>query len=247
VTHSGIAFILSAFVAFTASCVQAITGFGFAVAAMPLLLSVYGVKDAVNLVLVLQVLQLSLMRAQLRGICDRGLLGRLVLGGLIGIVPGVYLTRVLGNRFLSVGINTLVLVALSSMWLGGVAGRAWGRIRFVQYLCGLASGLLTGSAGLPGPPVVLALVAVDVDREVFRLTLVTYFLWVTVAAVAYRVLSRLVGAGVFLTSLALVPLLVAGQMVGLSLASKFDEVQFRRFVSIFVGGAAVFGIASHLI
>ncbi|MFT8243191.1 TSUP family transporter [Roseomonas sp. BN140053] len=165
---------LGLFMVFGAGLIRGFTGFGFALAAVPLLSLILPPAQAVPLVLVLQALVgLSGVRRALY-LCDWRSLRLLLLGALLATPPGLWALTVLPAGLLRLLIAAAVLAAVGVL-AGGLRlpGRArpWHALPF-----GVLAGLFNGTTGMPGPPVIAFFLASPNSTAVARASMVVFFL-----------------------------------------------------------------------
>jgi len=157
-----------------AAMVQACTGFGFAVVGTPLLLFFLEPK-AVVILMVFGAFLLNLMvMHKTRGKAEGRIILPMFLASLAGVVPGVYILKVVdaGTLKLAIGaVTLLVSVAMAANFSFPIR-----RERLATVVVGMVSGFMGGSTSLSGPPVALFLLNQGRDKEAFRATLVRYFL-----------------------------------------------------------------------
>lgn len=204
--------LIAVFGVFVASVLRGFTGFGFGLAAVPLLTLALPPTRVVPFVTVLQVVVgLSGLRDAWRIADWRAVLGLapgLVLGVPIGLVA---LTQVPPN-----GVRLVIglLIALSVVVL-------WRRMRLpprpsrgVTLAAGLMSGMMNGLGSMGGPPVVVYLLALSRDAAVVRASSIIYFLFAAVVTAIPMALNGLVDREIMLWSAASIPVLVVGSALG---------------------------------
>jgi uncharacterized membrane protein YfcA len=103
---------------------------------------------------------------------------------------------------------------------------------------GVAAGLLTGFAGMPGPPVVPYYLGRDIPKHVARASMMLVFVIASLAGcisgVAIGVADfRLAGFG-----LALFPLVLLGNWLGTKSFGKVSDAAWRSFTGLVLGAAA---------
>jgi len=223
--------LIAVFGVFAASVLRGFTGFGFALAAVPLLSLALPPTTVVPFVTVLQVLiGVSGLRSAWRLTDWRSVLGLgpgLVLGVPIGLVV---LTAFPANRVrLAIGL----LIALSVVLL-------WRRLRLpprpsrvVTLAAGLASGVMNGLASMGGPPVVVYLLALSRDAAVVRASSIVYFLFAAVVTAIPMAVRGLVDREVLLWSAASIPVLLVGSALG-SWAFEHAHPQYHRLTALVV-------------
>jgi len=233
--------LIAVFGVFAASVLRGFTGFGFGLAAVPLLTLALPPTQVVPFVTVLQVLVgLSGLRSAWRITDWRAVLGLgpgLVLGVPIGLVV---LTEVPPN-----GVRLMIglLIALSVVVL-------WRRVRLpprpsrgVTLGAGLLSGVMNGLASMGGPPVVVYLLALSREASVVRASSIVYFLFAAMVTAIPMAIRGLVDREILLWSVASIPVLLVGSALG---SWAFDRAppQYHRltaFVVLSVLAAALIG------
>jgi uncharacterized protein len=234
---------LAAVAAFAGAAVQSATGFGFALVLSPALFAVMDPVEAVTALLVLGVALnvLVLFEGGRPEHVDWRALAPMLLAALPGLAVGaVALTR-LSKEVLQVAVGVAVIVA--AVWqlrqrrrtrmvrIGGAAGLA----------AGFASGALTTSISVSGPPLVLWLEAHGVRPEEFRASLAASFLALNIAGGAVLLFAE--GGGAFDPGAValLMALVVAGYALG---AVAFRRLDRRRFFNLVLILVVLTGVAS---
>lgn len=154
-----------------AGVAQAVSGFGSALVAVPLLALV---TDPVSAVVAATTVGLSLAGfavVEERAFVDRAVTWQLLLAGAAGMPLGLWLLTALSEQALTVLMAASVLVALALIVFrvqirGG---------RPVTVASGAVSGVLLTSTGMNGPPLVLGLHLLDLAPQRFRATLQAVF------------------------------------------------------------------------
>ena len=104
---------------------------------------------------------------------------------------------------------------------------------------GVLSGLMTGYAGMPGPPVVPYYVGRDIPRETAKASMMLIFIIAPVAGLvsgaAMDVLDWTLGG----LALCLFPAVLAGNRLGDRVSGRIDDRLWRTVVGLVLGGAAI--------
>jgi uncharacterized membrane protein YfcA len=175
-------------VIFLASTLQSMTGFGFAVLAVPLLVPLLPPRDAVALITVLSTATTILTWWRVRAETAPGWTWRLFTAGLLGVPLGLGALVSLPAAWLRVGVGLGSLV-VASVLLGSQAttascGLVSGtppihdqprRMRWAIWVAGLVSGILSGGLGMPGPPIMVLLQYAGMPKHIYRATALGYF------------------------------------------------------------------------
>lgn len=169
-----------------AALAQAVSGFGSALVAVPLLTLVVDPATALVSATVVSLLLVAGSSWRERDHVEAKVARRLTLAGLLGMPLGLVALRTLDDRSLStlIALTLLTMVALLALGVRLPSGPR------TQLGAGVTSGALLTSTGMNGPPLVLVLHAFEPRR--FRATLQAVFLGQdVVAVVAFAVLGLL--------------------------------------------------------
>lgn len=216
-------FILSA-ATLAAGFLRGITGFGFALAAVPLYsLSV----SPLQAVIVAQVLQFAAVPtdiAQHHRSADRRALGFLCVGALVFTPIGVYLATRLPADAMRLAIAVVVLLGLAAL-LGRITIRE-GRTPAIT--AGALAGLLGGLAAMPGPPAIAYFIGRGASKVASRASLLLFFGFT--AAIALTTLA--IGSDelhwdMLLVLAAAYPALLLGNWAGTMLFRRLGEGHYR--------------------
>jgi uncharacterized membrane protein YfcA len=235
--------LLAALATLVGAAVQSATGFGFALLAAPAFLAAVGREEAVATVLVLS---LALNVLMLAGEGRRPeVLGRplaiLLAAAVPAIVAGAFVLRALSKPLLQVLAGALIVLA------GTIAARRppWPGRRPgppAAVGVGLAAGALTTTTTINGPPIVLWLQRLGAGTGQARDSLAAAFAVLNLLGAAVVAIVGGAGSGPRpLTVLWLLPVLVAGQLVGRRIFERLDPARFR---ALAVGLVLAAGLAS---
>jgi uncharacterized membrane protein YfcA len=241
--------VLAAVAAFAGASVQSATGFGFALILGPALFAVLGPQQAVSALLVLG-LALNVLvladgrRARVRW---RALLPALV-AAVPGLVAGALILTALPKPALQAAVGATVIVA-ALVQLRARRAPAPPREPSLGGACavGMASGALTTSTSVSGPPLVLWLEAQGLQPAEMRTSLAICFLALNLAGGAALIAAggteALAGAELLLPLLGLV---VAGHLIGARAFRRLDPSRFRLVVFGLVIAAGLASLAAGL-
>ncbi|WP_406447953.1 sulfite exporter TauE/SafE family protein [Streptomyces sp. NBC_00876] len=216
-----------------AALAQAVTGFGAALVAVPLLaLVVDPVTAVVAATMAGLVLTAGSWRRE-RVHVDGAKARRLALAGVLGMPLGLVALALADEHTLSllIGGALLVLVGLLSFGVRLPEGSA------TTWTAGVVSGGLLTSTGMNGPPLVLALQGLEPRR--YRATLQAVFCGQDVVAVTVFVALGHVSA----TALLLTAAGVLGLPLGWAVGDRvFRRVPAERFRPVVLGGLTVIAV-----
>ncbi len=223
--------------AFLAAVLRGLTGFGFAIAAVPVLSLVLPPTRVVPLTVVLQLLASVVdFRAAARITDWRSLLW-LSAGMIVGTPLGLWLlTRLSANeaRF-TIGLLLIGSVAV----LGGGLRLPQHPARWVAGLVGVISGAMNGVAGMSGPPVVAYLMALPHSTMVMRATSLVFFTFTAIVAIVPFTLAGLIDRHTMLLALLACPTLFVGTHLGALAFRRTKPHHHRRIALTILSGLAM--------
>jgi uncharacterized membrane protein YfcA len=237
---------LAAVAAFAGAFVQSATGFGFALILSPALFAVLEPVEAVTTLLLLGLLLNVLVLVE-RGHVDWRTLAPLLIAAVPGLVAGVALLGWLAKSTLQVAVG-LAVIAAAGWQLHQRSQPARPHLSpATGWAAGFASGVLSTSISVSGPPIVLWLEARGVRPGEFRATLAASFLALNLAGGAVLLAAKgtggldLVDAGWLLT------LVAAGYAVGAVAFRRLDRERFFALVLALVAAAGAASVVAGLV
>lgn len=226
-----------ALVSFLGATVQATTGFGFAILAVPFFLLIMGSLAAIQVTAVTNMaLSVMLVPWLFRDAPIRLMLW-LFLGNALGFPVGLALFRAadLTTMKLAVGgFITLFALFLSwREWSGGHNGNEAGEIvprPAAEVGVGFVSGVMGSALAMPGPAVMLYLAAIRPGRRVSRAATLTLFGFSYGAiSILHTLWGGMTGA-TWVLALQLIPFVMAGAVAGHYATGYLSEHRFRLLV-----------------
>lgn len=169
----------------------------------------------------------------------------LLIGGLPGVPIGAYALKNLPVHVIGAAISIITLI-FGILFLSRV------RVRFpvhplTEPSIGLLSGVLGGSISESGPPVVVYALSREWPKDVFRSSLLAYFLCLaTTAAVSYTSLGMVNSHSLTLSACGLLPALAVAH-VGLWLKQRINESTFRLAVLVTVIAVGITGLLKYVV
>lgn len=211
----------------TASCIQALSGFGFSLFIVPFLSLLIGPKDTVVLANLLSVMVNLIQFPRLRHSIERKTAFILALGSYAGMPVGLAVLLLIDP----VALKLLIAVSVILFTLLIMRGlRIHGGGHPGDLATGFVSGILNTSTSMSGPPIVLYLQGKGLTPAAFRSTTNAFFLVTAVGAVGLLFASGSVKPWVLGAFLLAMPAAEGGRMLGNRLFDRIDETRFRRLV-----------------
>lgn len=216
---------VSAVVALAAAA-QALSGFGFALIAVPVVAVVVGPKAAVVGLTMVGVVLVAWMALRSAGTVNRRAVLLILASGLVGMPLGLVILERTDERLLTAIIAVVVIAFTALLWRGlrFPAGRP------TDAIAGFAGGVLSTSTGTSGPPFVIALTNRGVAPDEFRRTLAVLFLAQGSVSLVLFALSGQVTRDAVHVAVAGLPGLALGWWVGERAFARIGAEAFRWLV-----------------
>lgn len=216
---------------------EAMFGFGGGLIAVPLVSLLLGVKEAVTLVLIFQVLMGFLLIRCYRDVSWKAVklmsLG-LIIGSVIGTVSLVMVKESVLRLILAAFIflflaKTFFFDDLTFKKAGGVLGS----------IAGALGGLFHGMIGTGGPPFVMYLSEIKMEKTAFRATMIVLLFSCNVLRVGAYGSMGLFTESILMTSLPALPFFGVALVVGHRIHHLISEKVYRYSVYTLLFAAAV--------
>lgn len=196
----------------TAAVLRGFTGFGFGLAAVPLLSLALPPAKVVPFVVVLQaIVGVGGLRSAWR-LCDWRAVRRLAPGLVLGIPLGLLILTELAPNPVRLAIGLVIAASVLLLWRG--ARLPANPSRGVTMGVGVLSGTISGLASMGGPPIVVYLLALGHGAAVVRATSIVYFLLSSLVSLAPMTARGLIDREVLTWAVASVPVLFGGSWIG---------------------------------
>ena len=205
---------------------QAISGFGFALLAVPLFALRVDVHEAVVLSSCIGTISSGWQTYFLRKDVVGDTAKRYILASLVGVPIGFGMFVLLSDQILRVMVGIAVLFGTAVVAFGRElkVKRAWERG------LGVLSGALLIATSTNGPPIVLALQAQRMPMLEFRATLARIFFVTGVISVLLFLVAGKIEGSVILSTLLCLPVMTISVLIGNRVARKIAERPFRVLV-----------------
>ena len=210
---------------------HAIFGFGGGLIAIPILSILIGVREAVTLSLVQQMVTVILLSRTLRHV-DWQITAPLLVGMLPGTIAGIAMLSSLNDTVLRVSLSVFIFLYLvksigfPNLVLAGIRHRGWGA--FAGFLGGSFQGLI----GTGGPPVVMYLNETASSKNVFRAGLLLLLAVSNIVRLGISVPAGLFTDSVIEASLYTMPFFLIAMWIGDKLMSRIDEKHYTNAVYV---------------
>ncbi|MBP0444903.1 sulfite exporter TauE/SafE family protein [Roseomonas sp. SSH11] len=218
------------------------SGFGTAILLAPVFSTLWGPKAGVPVVLLMELLVSAQLLPRALGEADRRMVIPIGLAAVLAMPIGSLVLLAADGVLLRRAIGLLVLVfgiVLLSPW------RYRGeRPLGLNLVVGAISGLLKGSTGMSGPPVIFYFLSGPEEARRHRANFILFFGVIGVASIFPPLLAGLIDAPALIRSVALIPPLLLCVRTGSRLFHVIPVAWYRRFAFgalIAAGGIALLG------
>lgn len=197
---------------FAASFLRGFTGFGFGLAAVPLLSLALPPAQVVPFVMLLQVVVgIGGIRQAARS-CDwRSIVG-LIPGGVIGIPIGLLILTAFTANTVRLTIGLIIAGSVALLWRGA---RLPPKPSFwVTMGVGLLGGTISGVASMGGPPIVVYLLALGHSAIKVRSTSIIYFMLAGAMSSSAMLYRGLIDRDIVLWTVIAIPATYFGNWLG---------------------------------
>ena len=203
---------IAVFGVLAASVLRGFTGFGFGLAAVPLLSLALPPVRVVPFVVVLQVIVGAISLRSAWRLCDWRAVRGLAPGLVLGVPVGIVILTVFRPNAVRLAIGLAIAASVVVLWRDVRLPSRPSAV--VSGAVGFMSGILSGLASVGGPPIIVYLMATARDAAVVRATSIIYFALSALVALVPMTARGLVDREVLIWAAASVPVLYAGTWVG---------------------------------
>ncbi len=237
--------------------VQAATGFGFAIVAAPLFLVAMNSHAALQVLVVIHLVQTIMMLRGIWPLVPREMFKLLVAGALVGSPIGLLVFMHLDVNALKLTVGVLILlfttllIAREAGWLGRraagpeTAGNgAEAAPSPLASLTGALSGAMTALLVMPGPPLMLYLSYRPLSHAHARALAIAFFGLCYLFVTALNTFWAGMGEDVWWLALGLAPVVYLGTQLGIRLSRYLTQGAFRIAVLVLLVASGLGAVLS---
>ena len=231
-------------VCIVAGVVRGFTGFGFPLIVVTATSLIMAPVEIVPVALLLDILAGVRMLPSVRHDVDRRGVSFLVLGALPAIPLGAWLLSSLDAETMRLAIGVMVLIAVLIIAWGYQMARPPAPPLLTG--TGMAAGFLSGTMGMPGPPVILLYLSSPLPVATLRATSIAFFLFSDLAALIAMLWFGLITETVGWRALVLAPIVELAVLGGRHLYGIADPAHVKRAALVLLTVLAVVAIAKSV-
>lgn len=226
--------------ALASAFVRGLTGFGMAILLVPVLALALPPVEAVVLA---NALSLMIGATEIRSLVRDAEPTAWAIGGLVVLTTplGLYALSLTGKDVARLAIALIALSAFVAILLPKRGAAVPGRL--VTGGVGVLSGLMTGYAGMPGPPVVPYYAGRDLPRPTIKASMQLIFTIAACAGLASATWLGILRPELLLFALVMLPMIIAGNRLGARVSGRVSDPAWRVTVGLILGGAAAAAFA----
>jgi uncharacterized membrane protein YfcA len=231
-------------VVLVATVTQTVAGFGFALIAVPLFVTVLDVRDAVALTTLVGITNNAIVTRTAWRHVPWPTVFPMLGGAMLGMPLGLAVLLLAPQDALRLGVGAATVAMTAAM----AAGLRFGSRSLVSEAgIGLLSGILNTSTGMNGPPVVLYMQGRDHPPGEFRGGLAVFFFVCNFVTLAIFAASGVISSHALTLAAAAMPVLAVGSLVGHAALRRIDPAHFGRLVFGLLLASALAAIVSVLV
>jgi len=229
--------------AIAAAFIRGLAGFGMAILLVPILALAMSPLEAV---LATNVVAVLIGLSELKRITKEAEKSAWTISLLVVIAtfPGLYLLSVTAAPLARVLIALIALSAFFAMLLPKRPAHRPGAVQ--TGLVGIISGLLTGFAGMPGPPVVPYYLGRDIPKEIAKPSMLLIFTFAAVAGLGSGAAIGVMSWDLLILGALLFPAVLLGNYLGARAFGRVSDTTWRFFVMTVLAVTAAASLARLL-
>lgn len=221
---------ISVVVILMASLLKGMTGFGFALLALPILTVFFPMQALVPAMTIFNLATSLYILANIKMKIDYKYLLPMLLASFIGIPAGVNILQYLPERTMELATGISIFSLSMVFLLSGNREIPESRKKKPIVFAGFLSGFMASSMSIGGPPIALAMNRKGYTKELFR----KMFALVSVVNAVIAIILY-VSKGMFMVfslkfATVLFPVMLIGSKIGDLLSKRVNQMQFKRMI-----------------
>jgi uncharacterized protein len=231
------AFLFALIMTFGAAAIRGLTGFGMAIILVPLLGLVIAPAEAVIVGILLQLLIGPVGIRKIVADAERHSALAIAGWAVLATPFGLWLLKLTPPDIARLLIALVAIGAFLLVLLPATPGKTPGRVE--TGITGIAAGILTGFAAMPGPPVVPFYMRRKLPPQVTRASMMMVFFATAIAGTLSAFALGVASTRLLWLSLLLFPAVLAGNWLGGMAFGKISETLWRSTVALLLGLAGI--------
>lgn len=205
--------------------VQTVVGFAGALVAMPILLFVLDLPDAISYVtLFYGFASIYLVAREWRDINKKVIIG-LIISSIIGVIVGTWVLSFGNPQFLKKALGVFILLYVAYTYFDKKESRNWSKLEF---LFGFLGGFFSSIFSIGGPLYVIIVKNVTPNMKIFRATMFGVLGMVTFLRIPALAYTGLLNETHLYYSLYVFPFFILAIVLGKKMYSLLNEVMLKK-------------------
>jgi uncharacterized membrane protein YfcA len=217
---------------------QCLFGFGSGLIAIPTLGLLIGLKDAVTLSLIVQMVSVIFL-IRIYDHIDWKLVLPVIWGLIPGTLLGVYLLTILDEAWIRWALTVFIIGYLIRDFFFKDKKFPFLRHQWSGFGVGSIGGIIQGLIGTGGPPLVIYLNEISLKPDAFRAALLLWLCVVNVVRLVISMNTVLFSPQVIQTSFFAIPLLLLAMWAANHVRKKLNEKLYARAIQFILVGSVV--------
>lgn len=238
--------LVASMIIFLSALLQALTGFGFALIAIPFLTIFFDPHWAIPLVSCISFFTLSWSVRTVWKDTDKPLLKRLLVSSFVGLPIGGWIIGLFDHRSFTVVVSLVILFSTFLLFIGPFIQKVMEKWTKHDWIFGAFSGLLTSSVGLPGPPIMLVLSAKIHQRDQFRATGISFLFFIYPFSLSIFALNGRISMDIAPFLLVMLPIAIMGVKVGNCIHNKISPLYFKYLIYVLLFCTGLYSLIKNL-
>jgi|GEM_PF-50829 len=210
-----------------------VTGFGFAIIAVPILSLLLGPKASILYIAVSSLLLKIIMIWRTRHDFEWPVLEWTIAGVILGVVPGSYVLMIISSSDLNLFLGGVLLVAVYLM--GKKIKLPVRNLRWGRFWAGILSGFFTGCTSVGGPPLAVWFANEEMPKVSMRANLTWIFASGSILMMLGSVFTGTIHEiGDWHNILYMLPGLIIGDRLGQYWFKRIDQERFQKLLVLIV-------------
>ncbi len=232
-------------IVFFSAVLQGVTGFGYSLIALPLLVLLLP-PSIVTPFLILSSIAINIVLIyNLRTSINYKIISPLIFPAIAGTPLGIILLSAVPPYIIKFAAG--IIIFFTALFLMRNYKFELKNKFLSNLIVGFSSGILNGSTSMSGPPIILLFAANNEKKDSLKGNFALFAVITNIIAIAGFILTGGINEYILKISLINLPALLGGTYLGILLAKSINEEAFRKMVLVFIMFTALFAVISSII
>ena len=227
-----------------AGFIRGLSGFGFGLILVPILLLILQPTAVVIIVMFLTLLNSIFVVAFSFRRIDFKRIFPMSASSLLGIPLGIWIIGVIAPNVMKISIGILIIVFAITVAKG--FRKSFKSEKLSSGCAGFLSGMFASSTGLAGPPAVLFMHSQNWSKEVIHPSLSAHFVFISSCSLVVLYLVGLIDLEIIPAATSMAPAMLIGVYLGMKVFHRINTRFFRNISIAIVICTGILGIVSGL-